>query len=86
MSIVTHIAKSFGSAIIAYSSHYAMNKFYNYACVPDGLYGYLQGFITTGSPISQASIQLISTTQTSYSTTIMMILSRALIDIVAPNK
>ena len=79
-----YAAKSVGSAIIAYTSHYAMNKFYNYACVPDGLYGYLQGLIIIGSPVCQASVQLISNTQVSYSSTVMMIVSRGVIDILAP--
>lgn len=84
MSILAYIAKTFGSAVIAYTSHYAINKFYNYACVPDGFYGYLQGYITAGSPVCQASLQLISNTQMSYSNTVMMILSRGVMDVLAP--
>lgn len=82
MSILIHVAKSFGSAFIAYSSHYAINKFYNYACVPDGFYGYLHGFIIVGSPVCQATIQILNSTMTSYSTTIMIIISRTLIDLI----
>ena len=80
MSMLRYCLKTLSSAIIAYTSHYAVNKFYNYACVPDGLYGYLHGFISTGSPVCQTSIQLLSMTQLSYSTTVMMILSRAAVD------
>ena len=84
MSILAYIAKTFGSAVIAYTSHYAVTKFYTYACVPDGFYGYLQGYITTGSPVCQASLQLITNTQMSYSNTVMIILSRAIMDVLAP--
>ena len=82
--MLQYIAKVLATGLIAYSSHYAANKFYNYACVPDGFYGYLQGFVTTGSPICQASLQIISSTQVSYSTTIMTMASRVLVDMVVP--
>ena len=72
------------SALLAYSSHYAANKFYNYACVPDGFYGYLQGFITIGSPICQTGLLIISNTQVSYTTLIMNVISRGIVDYVTP--
>lgn len=78
------ILKSGFSAILAYSAHYAATKFYNYACVPDGFVGYLSGLITTGSPVCQAGVQIISNTQVSYSSMIMMGITRVLIDVVAP--
>lgn len=81
-----YIAKIAASALLSYSSHYAANKFYNYVCVPDGFYGYLQGLITTGSPVCQTTLQIISSTQVSYTTTIMNIVSRGIIDYVAPGK
>ena len=78
------IAKSLASALIAYSAHYGATKFYNYACAPDGLWGYLQGLITTGSPICQAGIHVISNTQVSYSSMVLMGATRILVDLVAP--
>ena len=78
------IAKSAASALIAYSVHYGTNKLYNTLCVPNGIWGYFQGLITTGSPICQARIQVISNTQVSYSSMIMMGITRVLVDIVAP--
>ena len=78
------VLKSLASAVIAYTAHYASTKLYNYACVPDGLAGYLQGFITTGSPICQAGFQVISSTQLSYSSMVTMGISRLVVDFVAP--
>lgn len=79
-----YLSKIIASALLAYSSHYAANKFYNYLCVPDGFYGYLQGFITIGSPICQTGLLVISNTQVSYTTTIMNVISRGIVDYVAP--
>ena len=79
------ILKNVAAALLAYSAHYGAAKFYNYACVPDGFVGYLSGLISTGSPICQASIQVISNTQVSYSSMILMGITRILVDVVAPN-
>ena len=78
------LLKSAASAIIAYTAHYASAKFYTYACVPDGFLGYLSGLITTGSPVCQVGVQIISSTQISYSSMILMGISRVLVDLVAP--
>jgi len=77
-------SKAVGSALISYGAHYGMTKAYNYACVPDGIYGFLQGMLTSGSPVCQAGVQVISSTQVSYSQLIMMGISRVLVDAVAP--
>lgn len=79
------ILKSGASALIAYSTHYFTTKIYNYVCVPDGIVGFLNGLITTGSPVCQTGIQIISNTQVSYSSMIMMGITRILVDIVAPD-
>ena len=79
------IGKALGSALISYSTHYGMTKLYNAACVPDGLWGFLQGMVTSGSPVCQLGVQVISSTQVSYSSIIMMGISRILLDIVAPS-
>lgn len=78
------ILKSAASALLAYSAHYSMAKFYNMACVPDGFWGYLSGMISTGSPVCQAGVQVLTHTQVSYSSMIMMGITRVLIDVVAP--
>ena len=78
------IGKSVASALIAYTTHYGVNKIYNSFCVPDGVWGYLQGMISTGSPLCQAGVQIISNTQVSYSSIIMMSITRIIVDVVAP--
>jgi hypothetical protein len=78
------ILKNIAAALIAYSAHYTAAKFYNYACVPDGIMGYMTGLVTTGSPVCQASVQVISNTQVSYSSMILMGISRIAIDLISP--
>lgn len=78
------IVKASFSALLSYTAHYGMTKAYNYACVPDGVYGFLQGMLTSGSPVCQVGVQVISSTQVSYSQLIMMVISRVVIDTVAP--
>ena len=78
------ILKTAASALFAYTAHYGMAKFYNFACVRDGLWGYLNGMISTGSPVCQAGIQVLTHTQVSYSSMIMMGITRVAIDLIAP--
>ena len=78
------IVKSALSALIAYSTHYGVAKIYNMTCVPDGFWGYLQGLISMGSPICQAGVQVLSHTQVSYSSMILMGLTRTLVDTFLP--
>ena len=78
------IGKGIASALISYSSHYVITKGYSAVCVPDGFYGYIQGLISIGSPVCQAGVQAISATQVSYSSLIMMGVSRLFIDFIAP--
>jgi len=78
------IAKAAASALLAYSVHYGTTKIYNLVCVPDGLLGYLRGLVTTGSPVCQAGVQVISHTQTSYSSMFLMGITRVFVDMIAP--
>jgi hypothetical protein len=78
------VVKSLVSALIAYSAHYGTVKLYNMVCIPDGVWGYFQGLVTTGSPMCQASVSIISNTQTSYSSMLLMGITRVVIDMVAP--
>lgn len=78
------ILKNIAVALLAYSAHYGAVKFYNFACVPDGMMGYLSGLITTGSPVCQTGIQVISSTQLSYSSMLLMATTHILVDMVAP--
>jgi len=79
------ILKNIAASILAYSTHYAAIKFYNYACVPDGLVGYISGIITTGSPVCQSVVQVISSTQVSYSSMLLMSITRIVVEMVGPN-
>jgi len=78
------ILKTAASALVAYTAHYGIAKFYNFACVPDGFWGYLNGMVSTGSPVCQAGVQVLTHTQVSYSSMIMMGITRVIIDVVAP--
>lgn len=78
------LVKGLMTAVIAYTAHYGMVKLYSAACVPDGLWGYVQGLVTAGSPFCQAGVQIISSTQLTYGTVITMGLTRLALDAVAP--
>jgi hypothetical protein len=72
------------SGVIAYTIHYGSVKAYNTMCVPDTPYGFLQGFVTMGSPMCQLGLTLMRETQTSYSSIMLMGASRLLVDMVVP--
>ena len=76
--------KGAASAAVAYTAHYGMVKAYSAACVPDGVWGFIQGLVSAGSPLCQAGVQIISNTQLAYGTVITMGLTRLAIDYLAP--
>jgi hypothetical protein len=78
------IGKTVLSGLLTYGAHYSTVKLYDYLCVPDGIWGFFQGFVTTGSPVCQVGVTLIKETQTSYSSFLLMGISRLLIDAVIP--
>ena len=78
------VGKGMISALISYTAHYATTKAYSEFCVPTGFQGFLQGLVSAGSPVCQVGVQAISATQVSYSTVIMMGLSRVFLDAVCP--
>jgi hypothetical protein len=82
--LMESIAKSALSALIAYSTHYGVAKVYDAVCVPDGFWGYVRGLISMGSPICQAGVQIITHTQVSYSSILMMGITRTLVDMILP--
>ena len=79
------VGKGLASALISYTAHYATIKAYSEFCVPNGVQGFLQGLVSTGSPVCQVGVQAISATQVSYTTVIMMGLSRIFLDAICPN-
>lgn len=78
------IFKGIASAMIAYSTHYGAVKLYDAVCVPDGLWGYVQGLVTMGSPMCQVGVHVIQSTQVSYSSMLMMGLTRVALDWMVP--
>jgi len=80
------LTKAIISALISYTAHYTATKVYSAACVPDGVYGFLQGLVTSGSPVCQVGIQVMTATQVSYSSVLMMGISRIILDNVIPSK
>ena len=71
--------KALLSVILVYSTHYGTAKIYDNVCVPDGLGGYLQGFITTSSPWCKMALDIMKSTENHYSTVILVGLSRLLL-------
>jgi hypothetical protein len=80
------ILKNTAALLLAYTTHYAVTKAYNYVCVPNGVVGFISGLITVGSPVCQAGIQIMSNTQVSYSSMILVGVSRLFVDAVTPSK
>jgi hypothetical protein len=79
------LLKVAGTLFLTYSTHYGAIKLYSTFCIPDNLLGYLQGMITTGSPVCSATLAYASNSQTSYATIITMTISRAIMDAVLPS-
>ena len=80
------IAKGVLSAVLAYTTHYGATKLYDGFCVPDGIVGYLRGLVSSGSPVCQAGLAIMTSTQVSYSNIISMSISRLVLDLVSPGK
>ena len=78
------VGKTLASILVTYSAHYASTKVYSGMFVPDGLWGYLQGLVTTGSPLCTATLTYASNSQNSYATILTMAVSRIAIDLVLP--
>jgi hypothetical protein len=78
------MGKGIASALISYTAHYTTVKAYSEFCVPTGIQGFLQGLVSTGSPVCQVGVQAMSATQVSYTTVIMMGISRILLDAICP--
>lgn len=74
------IIRTFLSTVLAYSTHYGVTKLYSEFCIPSGVYGFIQGSLTTGSPICSTALSFMSSTHTAYSTIILASLSRMFVD------
>lgn len=82
--MLTEIGKTLATIVVTYTAHYASTKAYSSFCVPDGLWGYVQGFLTTGSPLCSATLSYASNSQNSYATIITMAVSRIAIELILP--
>jgi hypothetical protein len=67
------------SILIVYSAHYGASKTYNLVCVPNGLVGFLFGFVTTASPWCKFILELMKLTENQYSTIVLLIFSRLIL-------
>ena len=79
------VVKGIATVLISYGTHYSVTKLYSTLCVPDGFLGFLQGLVTTGSPICLGAMEIMKYTQTSYSTLILLGASRLVVDFLTPN-
>lgn len=75
------VVKTLGSIVLTYGTHYTITKLYNEFCVPDGIYGFFQGLLNTGSPICSTALKYMASSQDSYGTMITMGVSRMFIDL-----
>jgi hypothetical protein len=77
------VVKTAITAIIAYSSHFGITKLYTTFCIPDGFYGYIQGFLTTGGPICSGLLNMMTHTQLTYSTLLVTSMARMIVDVLS---
>jgi hypothetical protein len=78
-SLRSELTKVGISILVVYSTHYAATKSYSLVCVPNGWQGYLWGFITTSSPWCRLILEVMKVTENQYSTIILLVLSRLLL-------
>ncbi len=78
------IGKGLATMLLVYSVHYSVAKLYNHFCVPDTVYGFFQGMISTGSPVCMGGMEILKSTQTSYGSLIMLGTSRLFVDMMNP--
>lgn len=78
------LLKGVATVVLTYSTHYGISKLYTNFCVPDGVWGFLQGMVTTGSPVCAAGLEAMKATQVSYSTMILMGITRMAVDLAIP--
>ena len=78
------LSKTLASAFLAYSIHYSVGKLYSAVCIPDGFVGFVSGILSVGSPLCQIGLQTLTHTQSTFSSIILMSLSRLFIDTVVP--
>lgn len=76
---VSELTKTGLSIFVVYSAHYTTAKLYNVVCVPDGIQGFLFGFVTTASPWCRFLLEIMKLTENQYSAIILIVLSRVVL-------
>lgn len=74
------VKKAVISVAMVYTAHYTSLKLYNQICIPNGIWGFLAGSITAGSPLCDAALKVAQHTGTSYTSAITVGLTRFIID------
>ena len=77
--IAKELVKAGASVLLVYSTHYGSTKVYDQVCVPDGLYGFLQGMITTASPWCKLTLDVMKATENQYTTAVMLGISKIIL-------
>lgn len=80
------ITRSAVAGLLAYSLHYGIMKAYSTYCIPDGTWGFIQGLLSTGSPVCQSMLTLGAQTQVSYSSFVLVGMTRVAVDLIAAKK
>jgi len=76
---LSEATKLVASTLLVYSAHFAACKAYTTFCIPDGVFGYIQGLLTTGSPLCKVALDTVNATQNQYSGILLVGLSRLLL-------
>ena len=80
------ITRGVVSGLLAYSVHYGILKAYSSYCIPDGTWGFLQGLLSAGSPVCQSMLNIGAQTQISYSSFVLVAVSRVFVDMIPVKK
>jgi hypothetical protein len=80
------VVKTILATLLTYSTHFGISQLYTSICIPEGFYGYIQGFMTMGSPLCSSLLTVMTHTQTTYGSLIITSLSGLLIDILTKLK
>ena len=75
------IWKGIVSVSTIYATHYGSLKLYSHFCVPDGIWGFLTGSITAGSPLCDTALKVAQNTGITYTSAITVGLTRFILDL-----
>jgi hypothetical protein len=76
------IGRGVMSGLLAYSVHYGAIKTYSIMCVSEGVWGFIEGLVTAGSPVCQSLLTIASQSQVSYSAFILIGVTRVFVDLI----